>query len=72
MFSIGSVVQLKSGGPPMTVAGIEPAVVRRGTAVIQQGTVCVMHFDSAGVCHKGYFPPETLMLAPPPAVPEGG
>ncbi len=57
IFCPGQVVQLRSGGPKMTVYWTN-------TIGDFQGKVYCGWFDRLCVLHLDHFPPEVLMLAP--------
>ncbi len=56
-FNIGDLVELKSGGPKMTVTRVENLGIR---------TIVRCTWFAGSKKEQGDFPPETLVPAPPP------
>lgn len=63
-FRVGQVVKLRSGGPDMTVEGIELVGDHADPARLVDGSVAVVWFDSAR-CEpcRASFPPDSLVEA---------
>ena len=64
-FKIGDVVQLKSGGPHMTVTEISGGLTGNTPSVY-----CVWQVNN--VTHRDSFPPEALQPGPSSGVSSGG